>query len=330
MQSQRGALAHKYDMSSLPEVSIIICTRSRAKDLRQTLAALASLCVPDEMPSELIVVDNASTDDTAQVVQQCCLPNMTVRYVYAGTPGKSHAYNAGLAAAEGRVLLFTDDDLRPPADWIAGMCGPILRGEADAVAGAVLLAPHLNRHWLTTTHRVRLAETGVLEPSQPPKRMTGANMAFGKHVLARVPAFDTELGAGTPLGFVEETLFSRQLLAAGYHMASAYDVPVEHHFDASRLNYAFLLKMAQGHERSNAYVAWHWEHKDYKAVRLRLLVRQAKLALLRLVRRREMGGEAPPPWEENHLEVIAFFRQYLIERRRPRNYERHGLVKRSL
>lgn len=315
-------------MDSAPNVSIIICTRNRGQDLRQTLAALADICVPDAMPAEMIVVDNASTDDTALVVRECRLPNMPVRCVYAGTPGKGHAYNAGMAAARGRVLLFTDDDVRPPQGWIAGMCGPILRGDTDAVAGGVVLAPHLAPGWMTATHRGRLAETGVPHTDAPPKRMTGANMAFGRHVLARVPAFDTELGPGA-LGFADETLFSRQLLAAGYRLASAYDVAVEHHFDPSRLGYASLLKMAQGHERSNAYVAWHWEHQEYKAVHARVLLRQIRLALLRRTRRREMQGSAPPPWEENHLEVIAFFRQYLIERRRPRNYEKHGLVKRT-
>ncbi len=324
----RESVAAQEALLTSPVVSVLICTRNRADALRQTLLALAGLCVPDQMPCELIVVDNASTDDTAQVAQRCVLPNMAVRYVYEAQAGQSRARNTGLAAAQGRVLLFTDDDVRPPADWIAGMCGPILRGEADAVAGSVRFAPHLVKEWMTPAHRVRLAETGVSKPFYSPDRMTGANMAFGKHVLARVPAFDTELGPGA-LGFMDDTLFSRQLLAAGYRMAAAYDVPVEHHFDASRLSYASLLKMAQGHEHSNAYVAWHWEHQEYKAVHVRLLVRRLKLALLRLTRLRERQGEAPPPWEENHLGVTTFFRQYLIERRRPRNYEKHGLVKKT-
>ena len=91
-------------MSSPLEVSIIICTRSRAEDLRQTLAALAGLCVPDDMPCELLIVDNGSTDDTAQVVQDCAISTMPVRYVYEKTPGKGYAYNAGLVAAQGRAL----------------------------------------------------------------------------------------------------------------------------------------------------------------------------------------------------------------------------------
>ncbi len=311
-----------------PVVSIIICTCNRAEALRETLNSLADVCVPDDLPCELLVLDNGSTDETAQVVKTCQMSNMPVRSVYEPIQGLSQARNRAVAEAQGQIVLFTDDDIRLPQNWVVGMCTPIWSGDADAVAGSVLLAPHLKKDWMTPTHRARLAETGVSETPPFPGRMAGANMAFSKQVLERVPAFDTELGAGA-LGFVEETLFSRQLLAAGYRLVAAYDVPVEHHFDPSRLNYQFLLKMAQGHERSNAYVAWHWEHKNYKAVHLRMFLRRLKLVWLHLTRRQEMQGAVPPPWEENHLEVIAFFRQYLIERRRPRNYEKQGLVKRG-
>lgn len=312
-----------------PVVSVIICTRNRAAALRETLASLAQVCVSPDIPCELVVVDNGSTDDTAQVVQEYRLSQMPVRLVREPLPGLSHARNRALAEAQGQILLWTDDDIRLPEKWVEGMCGLILRGEADAVVGGVRFAPHLQKEWMTTTHRVRLAEKGMLEEGHPPSRMAGANMAFSRNVLARVPAFDTELGAGA-LGFAEETLFTQQMLAAGFRLVSAYDVVVEHHFDASRLGYAFLLAMAQGHERSNAYVAWHWEHQNYQAVHLRVLARRIRLALMRLTRRRELRGAAPPPWEENHVEVIAFFRQYLAERRRPRNYEKQGLIKKNL
>ncbi len=316
-------------METVPVISIIICTRNRVAELSETLVSFAAVCVPTDLPCELLIVDNGSEDATAEFSQGHLLPNMAMRYISEPRRGQCYARNAGLAAARGQVILFTDDDVRPPSDWIEGMCRPILSGEADAVAGGVRLAPHVKKDWMTINHRVRLAETGVAVTGKSPSRMTGANMAFGAHVLTRVPAFDTELGPGA-LGFADETLFSRQLIVAGYRLSAAYDVPVEHHFDPSRLNYAFLLNMAQGHERSNAYVAWHWEHRNYKAIHLRLLLRQWKLALMRLTRRHEMQGVAPPSWEENHLEVIAFYRQYLIERRRPRNYEKHGLVKKKI
>lgn len=64
-----------------PLVSIIICTRNRAKDLRQTLEAIGKVEAPAEMPAEVLVVDNGSTDETAEVARSTKLPRMSLRYV---------------------------------------------------------------------------------------------------------------------------------------------------------------------------------------------------------------------------------------------------------
>ena len=53
-------------------------------------------------------------------------------------------------------------------------------------------------------------------------------------MLAKVPGFDVELGRLKGLGNFEDTLFSWQLLAAGYKLVGALDVAVEHHFDLTR------------------------------------------------------------------------------------------------
>ena len=109
-------------------VSIIVCTCNRAKALRQTLVSFAELDTPPRIPIELIVVDNALTDDTAEVVASCNLTAIQVRYVHEPRRGRGYAYNRGMAEAQGEVLLFTDDDMRVPANWIAGMRKPILSG----------------------------------------------------------------------------------------------------------------------------------------------------------------------------------------------------------
>ncbi len=320
-------------------ISIIICTRNRADALRQTLASLALLEVSPSLPCELIVVDNGSTDSTAQVVQDCAIVSMPVRYVYEKTPGKGHAYNAGLAAAQGRALLFTDDDVRLPADWIAGMCGPILRGEADAVGGGVRLAPASQKEWMQPVHRLMLASTEDLAPGTSLPSMLGANMAFARRVLARVPGFDPELGPGS-LGFCDDSLFCLQLREAGFRMATMLDVVVEHHPDPARITPQSFTARVTKEGQSQAYVSYHWEHDacthdegtfpeaHIRHVRLTLLRRRLALVGLRLTRRRERAqSHTAPDWELRKLRQIAFYRQYLIERQKPRAYDRRGLVK---
>src|SRR5579859_2148501 len=174
-------------------VSVIICTRNHVSSLRSTLASVATVQVPRDFTAELIVVDNASDDGTRRVTEEAAVSNMPVRYLFEGRPGKGLAYNAATAAASGGVLLFTDDDVRFPPNWVDGMCRPIVEGLTDAVAGGVRLAPGLERPWMSAVTRGWLASTESVDSSNP-GRLVGANMAFSARVLERVPLFDPELG----------------------------------------------------------------------------------------------------------------------------------------
>ena len=307
-------------------VSVIICTCNRAEPLRLTLEALARVSVPEDLPAELIVVDNGSADGTAEVVRNCDL-TFPVKYAFEPRRGKGYAYNRGMAEASGEIFLFTDDDVRPPPDWLAGMCRPILAGQADAVQGGVAIPKALLRPWMEPLHRAWMASTDALDPNDPPA-LIGANMAFSREVLRSVPAFDSELGPGA-LGFCDETLFSLQLKESGGRIAAAYATEVEHHFDASRLTRENFLKRADGQGRSQAYMAYHWLHQDVPDAAVRLRRRSLRLLLRRWKYRAECAGpEGAPGWELNLVSEIAYCRQFLTEMRRPRLYDRLGLVKR--
>lgn len=311
------------------DASIIICTRDRSAHLRETLRSLSRVSVPPGVTSELIVVDNASTDDTWELVSSFPLGNMPLCPVREHQPGQSLARNTGLAAAKGDIILFTDDDLRFPKDWLESMCRPLRAAVADAVAGPVVLAPHLERAWMEPIHRYWLAET---EPDAPDKHhnMVGANMAFLRTVLARVPGFDPALGPGA-LGFADDTLFSRQLWAAGLKVAFEQSAPVEHHFQPERLTRVSLLDAARKRGETKAYVVHHWEHREILAPAARMLQKRLQVALW--YRRHPQLAAEPeglPTGLMYNLEAYHFYRHYLVERRKPRSYEKHGLTKKEL
>lgn len=308
--------------------SIIICTCNRAEHLRQTLQALATVNVPAEIPAELIVVNNGSSDGTAEVVQAARLVNMPVRYVTESRRGQCFARNTGMAHSRGAIILFTDDDVRPPADWIAGMCRPILAGGAQAVTGGVRLAPHLQRPWMHPLHRGWLASTEGIDRAAP-YTMFGANMGFSRQVLNKVPAFDTELGPGA-LGFGDEMLFSWQLLEAGYKLHGALDVEVEHHFEEERLQRAAFLDSARKRGRTQAYLDYHWRHRNVAAARGKCALGQARLWYWRTRRRAACRSqEGCPAWELELLQRVHYFKSWSEEQRRARNYAPRGLVKNS-
>jgi glucosyl-dolichyl phosphate glucuronosyltransferase len=309
---------------AVTSVSIIVCTCNRADSLKLTLDSLARLEIPPHYTAELIVVDNASTDGTPHLIQTACLPNLPTRYIREERRGKSNGLNAALKAAKGDVVLWTDDDVCVPQNWIAGMCELIEKDEADVTAGEVTLAPDLERSWMTAFHRAWLADTRGLPEGRLP---FGVNMAFHRRVLKAVPSLDTELGPGA-LGSGEEILFCLQLKEAGFRIA-AVPTAVEHHFEPSRLLYRAWKRRAWIEGRIEAYYCYHWLHARVRLAGFRALVKTLQLAWFRF-RRGPVADdqEGCSPDEANLIKHLEFFRCYAKEQKRPRNYELKGLVKR--
>jgi len=101
-------------------VSIVIATRNRKALLGRTLDVLAGQQWPADQ-YEIIVADNGSTDGTPEAVERAMTGEICVRYLFVPTPGKSHAVNAALGIARGDLIAFTDDDVQPSPEWVAGM-----------------------------------------------------------------------------------------------------------------------------------------------------------------------------------------------------------------
>lgn len=307
------------------KATVLIVTRNRAADLKQTLDAMSVVRIPEGMEVELLVVDNGSSDSTAEVVKAHQGNGYEVRYLLETRRGKSNGLNLGISEARGDVVIFTDDDVRPPADWIEGMCEPILSGRADVVAGGMKLAPHLLRPWMTSTHRSWLAASEWLTPGDP-ESLVGANMAVSKNVFKKVPGFDPELGGGG-LGFCEDGLFASQLKAAGFRFADRFDICIEHHLDPSRLTRSAWLEAAEKRGLSHAYRGHHWDHWGCRFGFLKLLRAKARLALWRMMNRSKIHEEGCDEAEIELVNHLAVVKGHLHEARRKRNYSYNGLVK---
>src|SRR5207248_1189259 len=137
-----------------------------------------------------LVVDNNSNDATRETSESFANreQRIRVRYLFEDRGGKSAALNRAVRESFGEILLFIDDDVQPASDWLIHMCEPILRGQAGAVQGRIVIAPHLRREWMNIVHTSALAE----HLPQPGDRVVliGANMAVARRVFDLVPAFD--------------------------------------------------------------------------------------------------------------------------------------------
>jgi glycosyltransferase involved in cell wall biosynthesis len=241
---------------------VVIATRDRRDSLEETLRSIEAVSVPPDRSHEVIVVDNGSRDGTAELLaaaaRRATLPLVAMS---VPQPGKSRSLNRAIEVARGRVLLFTDDDVRCPQYWISGMTEPILSESADAVAGRVVLpTTHLEamRGTLLEPRPGWVADTHYIDFDDP-KSLVGANMAIGRHVFDRLGGFDEALGPGaSETGLGEETLLCCRILDAGLRIVGAPEVAVEHHFDLSRLDDDAVLEIGRKLAKSGAYMNWHW------------------------------------------------------------------------
>ena len=113
-------------LEDAPRISVVVCTYNGAAILSDCLSACLALDYP---AFEVILVDDGSTDDTADVVSR--FP--TVKYVHQAHAGLSVARNCGANLATGEMIAFTDDDCEPDRDWLFW----IARAFPDPKVGAV-------------------------------------------------------------------------------------------------------------------------------------------------------------------------------------------------
>jgi glycosyltransferase involved in cell wall biosynthesis len=112
--------------SEPPQISVIIPTYNAGRTVNRCLQALANqTAAPGSY--EIVVVDDGSTDDTCAVVQT----QSQVRLYTQNHAGPAAARNLGVAQARAPIVLFTDADCEPAANWIERMAAPLLTGGHD-------------------------------------------------------------------------------------------------------------------------------------------------------------------------------------------------------
>ncbi len=308
-------------------VSIIICTLNHAEYLRATLQSITRVDIPAGIEVEVIVVDNGSQDQTSEVVRSFAVSPVNIQYFSEPRRGQSYARNTGMAEARGEIFLWTDDDVTLPVSWISDMVTPLLSGEYQGTGGRVKMHPSLERPWMTRSHYIRLSDTRCWADDFAV--MIGANMAFTRDVLKKIPAFDVELGPGQA-GFRDDTLFYSQMLVAGFKIAAIPHSIVEHNFEPSRLTTKYWIKNAISSGNSTAYMNHHWQHDPVEKPVMKEMFWKTMLAAFRATQgRRDPDAEGCHRFEMKAVENVTFYQMIRKISSETRHYDRLGLVKKN-
>lgn len=240
--------------------SVLICTRNRSQVLRDCLES--ALAQELTAPWELIVVDNASTDDTADVARSVARAEPErVRVVSEPRLGLSRARNAAVEAARSDNLVFLDDDAFPEPGWLAALVGAL--GEQNVLAAGGPVIPLLEGElpdWFLGRFLPYISAWDLgrspldLHYNEYPR---GANIGFRREVFARLGGFSPQLGrTGKRLLSCEEVELCLRVERAGGTVRYVPDARVRHRVAVDRMTPGWMLRRFHAQGRSEAILLW--------------------------------------------------------------------------
>jgi glycosyltransferase involved in cell wall biosynthesis len=209
-------------------VSVILPVRNGAPWISEQLASIAAQHV--DVPWEIVVSDNGSTDNTHEIVTECSLAFDVIadRFVYvdaSSKPGQTQAKREGVFASQGDLLVFVDCDDVCTAGWLQALVNASVFD--DCVSGRVALdalndetvinaCPHMR----TIAERQDLTKLNGVIPLP-----LGANHAIWRKVWDEIDEPDDDLPAFAPAG--DDDVLACRLFLAGKTVGLAADAVVQ-------------------------------------------------------------------------------------------------------
>jgi cellulose synthase/poly-beta-1,6-N-acetylglucosamine synthase-like glycosyltransferase len=122
-----------------PVISVVVTAHNAAETIQDCLRSVAGNLGAEPDDVEIILVDDRSTDVTADAARALALECLRIlridSYQDRSLTARQIALDLGFRSARGEVILVTDADAIVPQDWIPRMAEPIKAGTADIVAG---------------------------------------------------------------------------------------------------------------------------------------------------------------------------------------------------
>jgi glycosyltransferase involved in cell wall biosynthesis len=235
------------------DATVLIATYNRAGLLAATLDSLAAIKVPRSLRWDVIVVDNNSSDETAQVVQgRAGSFPVPLRWLFEPRQGKSHALNRGMAASAARIFALTDDDVRVSPEWLEAGVRPLLERTDIAYTGGPVhplweIPPPA---WIDGDPGLLWGPIALVDYGPDPfifearqRIALGVNMAVRRSLFEQVGGFHANLDRqGVSLRGQAQAEFFFRTRAAGACGLYVPGMTLQHQVPAARLTRTFYRR----------------------------------------------------------------------------------------
>ena len=261
-------------------VTVAICTRNRRQRLLQ---AVESVVPQLSGETELLIIDNGSTDGTDGAIRELQQTDARIRYEPAPGKGIASARNVALLKAHGSHVLFLDDDELAGPDWLKQYLRFLERHSSSRIAavGGPYVARHLSPapRWVRQNYGVfdLRREEGVLPYGESP---AGGNSAYHRVRALDVGGFSEVVRRG------EDSELTLRLQTAGWEVWWLPTAVVYHLISAERFRVKYQMKVAfeEGIDRAQSCGSTFTPRKWYPLyVAGRVLVAPVHFVLLLLI-----------------------------------------------
>ncbi|NJL89691.1 MAG: glycosyltransferase family 2 protein [Coleofasciculaceae cyanobacterium SM2_1_6] len=234
---------------SMVKISAVICTHNRQDYLAR---AIESLLAQDFLDYEVILVNNASTDGTAELAQNY-LNQPQFHYIYEPVLGLSTARNTGAVAAQGEIIAYLDDDAVASPGWLRVLSTAFTGDQKLAIAGGkvtLILPPEQSLPWWISpnlasnlgAYDLGNKKVDIHQPGLTPR---GLNYAIRRQFWVSMGGFAVNLGRkGKNLLSNEEVHATEVALRQGWRVAYLPEAIVAHQVVPERLKPQWFLHRA--------------------------------------------------------------------------------------
>jgi len=235
-------------------ISVVICCFNSAARLPQTLAHLQRQDLPAGVPWEVVIVNNASQDDTERVASAHwdAEGRVPMRIVFAAQPGLSYARACGIEQAQYALVALVDDDNWLRENWLATMHAVFQQHPTVVAAGSMIAAQCAvpPPDWFARYQGFYVVGSARAGSGEVAKPLPGAGLCFRKHawITLQQQGFVSLLSdrKGSELSSGGDHEMSYAFLLNGGKLWFEASTTLNHFIEAKRLTWDYVLRLNRG------------------------------------------------------------------------------------